>query len=98
MSFEFDPDKSRANKDKHGIDFEEAQALWQDFIVEMPAGPHPDEKRSLVVGKIEGKYWTAAITPRESRIRIISVRRARKKEIKTYEYHYKQGRQEDDHG
>ena len=30
MEFEFDPEKSASNKDKHGIDFIEAQALWQD--------------------------------------------------------------------
>ena len=28
--FEFDPGKSRSNRDKHGIDFREAQLLWND--------------------------------------------------------------------
>ena len=31
MNFEFDPEKSAGNKAKHGIDFEEAQALWKDL-------------------------------------------------------------------
>ena len=30
MKFEYDPDKSAANREKHGIDFDEAQALWND--------------------------------------------------------------------
>jgi uncharacterized protein len=30
MRFEYDPDKGAENKRKHGIDFEEAQALWAD--------------------------------------------------------------------
>jgi len=30
VEFEFDPEKSVRNKAKHGIDFQEAQALWKD--------------------------------------------------------------------
>jgi uncharacterized DUF497 family protein len=38
MRFEFDPVKSTANKDKHGIDFVEAQVLWNDpDRIEIPA-------------------------------------------------------------
>jgi uncharacterized DUF497 family protein len=85
MEFEFDPKKSAANSRKHGIDFLEAQALWADpDRVEIPARTS-DEPRSLVVGKIQEKYWSAVITPREDRIRIISVRRARAEEVEIYE-------------
>ena len=37
MEFEFDPQKSESNKKKHGIDFNEAQALWDDpEVIEIP--------------------------------------------------------------
>jgi uncharacterized DUF497 family protein len=73
------------NKDKHGIDFDEAQRLWLDErLVEVPARSD-DEARSLVVGTIGKDYWAAIITYRGETIRIISVRRARAKEIEIYE-------------
>ena len=84
-SFEFDDRKSRANLKKHGIDFIEAQLLWDDpDLVEIQA-KSADEPRSLVIGSIEGKVWSAVITYRNEAIRIISVRRARKAEVAIYE-------------
>ena len=85
MQFEFDKKKSRNNKMKHGIDFSEAQALWDDpDLVEIPVQTS-DEPRFLVVGKISGKHWSGIITYREGKIRIISVRRAGKEEVSIYE-------------
>lgn len=85
MNFEFDRKKSRANEKKHGIDFVEAQVLWEDpDLLEIPART-TDEPRSLVVGKIAGKYWSGIITYRGENIRIISVRRSRDEEIELYE-------------
>lgn len=85
MDFEFDPDKSAANKDKHGIDFNEAQALWDDLrLLEAPART-VDEPRFIVIGRIGARHWSAVWTPRAGRIRIISVRRARREEIARYE-------------
>ena len=86
MKFEFDSEKSDNNKKKHGIDFLDAQALWDDpdYII-IPAKTI-DEPRFLVVGKIEDKHWSGVITYRdESVVRIISVRRSRKEEIDIYE-------------
>lgn len=86
MKFEFDENKSEANKVKHGIDFREAQALWDDIdLLEIPAKNVQDEDRCLLVGKIEKQYWSAIIAYRNSAVRIISVRRSRKKEISYYE-------------
>lgn len=84
--FEFDPDKSRANKAKHGIDFVAAQALWNDtrairFLVYRDG---IGEARWLVTGRIEDKLWTAVVTYRGAVTRIISVRRARDNEVKSY--------------
>ncbi len=85
MQSEFDPIKSKNNKKKHGIDFIEAQALWDDpDFLEIPART-TDEQRFLVVGKIEAKLWSGIITYRSENIRIISVRRARDEEIEVYE-------------
>ena len=85
MKFEFDPKKSDANQTKHGIDFIEAQELWNDIdYLEIPAKT-TDELRFLVIGKIGEKHWTGIITYRNDNIRIISMRRARNEEIELYE-------------
>jgi hypothetical protein len=85
MSFEYDPQKSAANLEKHGIDFDEAQRLWGDpDLLEVPAKT-ADEPRWLIVGKIGGKHWSAVITYRQETIRLISVRRSRQEEIELYE-------------
>jgi uncharacterized DUF497 family protein len=85
MEFEFDPNKSDNNKKKHGIDFYEAQALWDDSdLIEIPAKT-TDETRFAVIGKIADKHWSGVITYRGDVVRIISVRRSRKEEIDLYE-------------
>jgi uncharacterized DUF497 family protein len=85
MDFEFDEPKSQLNKTKHGIDFVEAQALWDDpELLEIPLELE-DEPRTLVLGRIGEKHWSAIITHRQARIRIISVRRSRDQEKALYE-------------
>lgn len=85
MEFEFDKGKSESNKKKHGIDFIEAQALWDDpDLLEIPART-TDEPRFLIVGRIDTTHWSGIITWRGERIRIISVRRSRKEEVELYE-------------
>ena len=84
MPFEFDPNKSAANKDKHGIDFDEAQALWNDDNrVENDTG-FQGEARYMVTGSIGERIWTAVFTMRDGRVRLISVRRARDEEVERY--------------
>ncbi|MDP3263969.1 MAG: BrnT family toxin [Tabrizicola sp.] len=85
MEFEFDPAKSAANKSKHGIDFVEAQALWQDDGLADAPVVSDGEPRFLVIGRIDGKHWTAVCTLRGGVVRIISVRRARKTEVMFYD-------------
>ncbi len=86
MIFEYNKIKSDSNKQKHGIDFEEAKKLWNDnFAFEIKSKKSIDEDRFLVIGKIKNKVYTAIITYREDKIRIISVRRSRKKEEELYE-------------
>lgn len=83
--FEFDQKKSLSNLIKHGIDFVDAQSIWLDSrLIEIQASSD-DEPRSLVIGMIKGKHWSAVTTYREPKIRIISVRRSRQTEVALYE-------------
>jgi len=84
MEFEFDPVKNNQNKDKHGISFDEAKNLWEDpFRVEIPA-KYVKETRILVVAEFNNVIWSAVITYRNHKIRIISVRKSRKYEKELY--------------
>ena len=85
MRFDWDGQKSLANREKHGIDFETAKSLWLDerrVEIEMA---FPDEKRWALVATYQGKTWTAIYTVRDEAIRLISVRRSRAKEVSLYE-------------
>lgn len=84
MKFEWDIAKGKANKAKHGIDFETAEELWLDLHrIEIDA-PHPVEGRKIIIAALQGQLWTAVYTMRNDVIRIISVRRARGKEAELY--------------
>jgi uncharacterized DUF497 family protein len=84
--FEYDENKSQINQSKHGINFNDAQLLWNDpDLVVIPAKKSGDEIRSLVIGLINFKHWSAIITYRDKNIRIISVRRSRIEEVNFYE-------------
>jgi uncharacterized protein len=81
----YDADKSDLNKVKHGIDFDEAQALWLDpQRLEIPA-KDTNEPQYMVIGHINGKYRPVIITYRKQNIRLISVRRSRNEEVELYE-------------
>ena len=85
MIFEYDENKSLSNKKKHGIDFEEAKELWKDDKMVEILTPLEDEKRYINIGRIRGKFYSIITTMRGDKIRIISARRSRKKEIEIYE-------------
>ena len=85
MEFEFDNDKSKKNHEKHGIDFFEAQLLWEDPDRVVIPAKTTDEPRYLLIGKIGEKYWSAVFTHRLEKLRIISVRRSRSEEVDIYE-------------
>ena len=84
MEFEYDPNKSESNKQKHGIDFEEAQDLWLDADRLEIQARSDDEPRFALIAELNKKIWTAFFTVREKRIRFISVRRSRKGEKELY--------------
>ena len=85
LSFDFDQTKSHGNLSKHGINFVDAQLLWNDPGLLEVAATTEDEPRFLLIGRINGKHWSAVVTYRNTRIRIISVRRSRTEEVALYE-------------
>lgn len=86
MKFEYDDNKSQINKEKHGIDFVDAQNLWQDGnALVIPANIIDDEIRYALISIFKDKCYTAIFTLRDEIYRIISVRRCRKNEERNYE-------------
>jgi len=85
MKFQFDHSKSASNLKKHGIDFEQAQQLWDDPNMVELAARSDDEQRSIVIAHFNGQYWSAIFTYRDDEVRLISVRRSRKGEVELYE-------------
>ncbi len=84
MEFEFAPEKSQVNLEKHGIDFETAHSLWLDERRITFDTPFQDEKRSGIIAAYRERIWCAIYTIRNENIRIISVRRARENEESIY--------------
>ena len=85
MNFEFDPAKSKRNRLKHGIDFVDAQEIWEDDNLIASVTDFEGEVRFTVIGVVNSRHWAAFITYRNTAVRIISVRRARRQEVAEYE-------------
>ena len=84
--FEWDPDKSKSNQAKHGVNFDAAIVIWHDSRrVSFDSTIVSGEPRQLTIGKIGEKIYTAMTTPRGDNTRIISVRRARDQEVRFYD-------------
>lgn len=83
--FEYDQEKSQANLEKHGIDFQSAQELWNDPELLEIRARCTQEARFLLIGRIERRHWSAVVTCRSGSGRLISVRRSRKSEVMLYE-------------
>lgn len=87
IEFEFNREKSLTNRMKHGIDFVEAQQLWQDYFLVVPTYVGNDGERTCIIGMINDVCWVAVTTQRFGKTRIISVRRARNTEREKYHEH-----------
>lgn len=90
IEFEWDIAKSRSNKKKHGISFEEAQTVFADFNARLISDPDHsnDEDRFVLLGMSELLRILVichCYRENDTRIRIISARKAQRKEIETYE-------------
>ena len=89
MRFEFDRKKSVANKEKHGVSFDEATQLWQEAYLEVKART-ANEARFMAIGHIQGKLYACIYTVRGEATRLISCRRAREQEAQLYHEHFKE--------
>lgn len=87
MRFEWDEKKERQNIEKHGIDFTVASYVFADKArIEYFDTLHSDEEdRYIVIGKVRDVLYVV-YTERGDRTRIISARRATKKERRLYDY------------
>ena len=88
LRFEWDPKKDAANEQKHGISFEAATVTLQDPLAAVHTDPDHsnDEKRKILVGHDTlGRLLLVAFTERQGKIRIITARRATKRERQAYE-------------
>ena len=85
MKFQYDQRKSASNLKKHGINFDQAQLLWDDPDLVELAARSDDEPRSIAIARLNGQYWSAVFTYRDDEIRLISVRRSRRAEVELYE-------------
>ena len=81
--FEWDDAKSEANRAKHGIDFIAAVRIFLGPVVVIPSG-YVTEERYLAVGRLEGRFLTVVFTLRSDVVRVISARRSRDNERRTY--------------
>jgi uncharacterized DUF497 family protein len=89
LKFDFDSQKDRTNFEKHGVDFEEAQELWQGPHLIIPAKNVAGESRFAILGVIREKVYVGIYTERDEIIRIISCRRADKKLERIFYEHLK---------
>ena len=85
--FEWDVNKAAKNLDKHHVDFSEATTVFDDpmFITVVDEEHSADEERYITLGlSAQGQLLVVAHTDRASRMRIISARRATRKEESFY--------------
>ena len=84
--FEWDDDKARANLARHKLSFEAARAVFEDVaaIDELDDRENYGEERFNRTGLTNGVLVTVCYTEREDRYRIISARRATKREHEAY--------------
>ena len=88
LIFEWDFKKAKANLEKHGVSFEEASTVFKDTLSLTIDDPlhSSDEKRLVLIGiSYNNRILVVVHTEREDNIRIISARKATKKERKYYE-------------
>jgi uncharacterized protein len=85
MNIEYDHNKNEKNINERGVSFE----LFLQFdlskakVIEDTRYPYP-ERRFQVYGEVEQRLYVAVITPIEGGARVISIRKANKREVKKY--------------
>jgi len=88
LLFEWDTHKGRKNEETHGVSFDEASTAFRDTLSLTIHDPlHSDEEdRFILIGNSTSNHLLVVVhTERGETIRIISARKATKKERKQYE-------------
>ncbi|MBI2362942.1 MAG: BrnT family toxin [Elusimicrobia bacterium] len=83
--FEYDPEKSRRNKERHGVGLEWALRLWEEDHLIILARRVVTERRWLLLARVEGRCYAAVFTMRGRTIRLISCHRADQRLERVYE-------------
>ncbi|WP_338021221.1 BrnT family toxin [Azomonas macrocytogenes] len=79
--YEFDPAKSATNLEKHGVSFDAVEDFeWENAMVEEDNRNSYGEKRYIAYGPIRDRLYVLVFTPRADRFRIISLRKANRRE------------------
>lgn len=87
MRFEWDERKRLSNLEKHGLDFIDASAVFENPHIMVPSA-YGGEERFLAIGILEGRFVTVVYAMRSETIRVISFRRARHEERQKYQELY----------
>ncbi len=86
MEFEWDEGKRRANYAKHGLDFRDAEKIFQDITITAEDNRRDyGERRFISLGRLEDVVVVIVYTERNENIRIISMRKANQREKQAYE-------------
>lgn len=82
----FDEQKNRRNLEKHGVSLADARRLeWDTMLITPDNRRDYGEDRFIGYGLIEGRLYATIYTLRAGRMRVISLRKANKREVKQYE-------------
>ena len=86
MEIEFDPDKDHINMRKHGLSLSNAGLIdWSSAMIVEDSRMDYGEKRYQALGMLGDRLYFIAFTPRNGAMRVISLRKANKKEVFSYE-------------
>ena len=88
LGFEWDDDKARSNRAKHGVSFEEAATVFADppsLTIPDPAHSQAEDRFVIMGSSYQGRLLVVVHTERGDNIRVISARRASRRERKVYE-------------
>jgi uncharacterized DUF497 family protein len=86
MKYQWDDQKAKSNRQKHGVDFADAATVFADDFAITIEDDHPDEERFITIGMDAlGRVLVVVYTWHDESIRIISARKATSREQKEYE-------------
>jgi uncharacterized protein len=86
MKFQFDPAKAKSNLKKHNVSFADAEGVFYDPLAIHQEDEYAKEERWVAIGlSSAGEILVAIYTFRGDSIRLISARRATRREVQAYE-------------